>query len=152
MKCEEFETLMADALGGELSAVDASAFEQHITKCKKCRAEYESLTQSLQTLRSLPGPAHVTVARMGDRLVISPESGVPGARLHRLALTTLRYAATILIAFVAGYIWHTESDTPRVEAAARGDAIQRRFVDIHAQKPQRSHFAKCLLALTHRRH
>jgi anti-sigma factor RsiW len=152
MKCEEFETLMADALGDELSAGDAAAFEQHIAQCKKCQAEYESLSRSLQTLHSLPGPDHVRVERMGDRLVISPESGPPSVRLHRLALATLRYAATILIAFVAGYSWHTKSDTSPAEPGARSEAIQQRFVDIHAQKPQRSHFAKCLLAVTNRRH
>ena len=152
MKCEEFEMLMADALGDELTTADSSLFEQHIGQCKNCRAEYESLTRSLQTLHSLPGPARMKVERSGDRLVISPESGAPSARLHRFGLATLRYAATILIAFVAGYAWHTESGAPLIEPGARGEAIQQRFVDIHAQKPQRSHFAKCLLAVTNRRH
>jgi len=152
MKCEEFEMLMADALGDELGAADASAFEKHIAQCKNCRAEYESLKRSLEMFRALPGPTPVKVERLGDRLVISPESRPPSARLHRLALVTLRYAAAILIAFVAGYSWHSESDTPGIESGARSEAIGQRFVDIHAQDPQRSHFAKCLLAVTKHRH
>jgi anti-sigma factor RsiW len=152
MKCEEFEMLMADALGDEITGTDALAFEQHIAQCNKCSAEYQSLKRSLQTLHSLPGPDHVSVERLGDRLVISPVCGAPRARLHRFGLATLRYAATILIAFVAGYSWHTEPAAPQVNPEAPSEAIEQRFVDIHAQKPERSHFAKCLLAVSNRRH
>jgi predicted anti-sigma-YlaC factor YlaD len=150
MKCEEFEEMMADALGGELSASAVPAFEEHIAHCETCRAEYESLTQSLQTLQGLPSTAPVTVERVGDRLVISHEASVSNARLHRYAIAALRYAATILIAFGAGYGWHTDPQASRVDSGVRGDAIGQRFVDIHQRNPQRSHFAKCLMAVSNR--
>jgi anti-sigma factor RsiW len=39
MNCEEFEMLMADALGDELSPNDRPVFEAHLAECDCCRQE-----------------------------------------------------------------------------------------------------------------
>lgn len=130
MNCNDFETLMADALGNELSPADRPIFEAHLRDCLKCRGEYESTRRAVATMRELPGPARVTVRREGDRLVIEdkPPKHVSGkantvrrGRLRTVASSLLgpalggrgmqpaargalfRYAASVLIAFSVGY-------------------------------------------------
>jgi hypothetical protein len=105
-RCEDFEGLMADALGDELAPADRSAFEAHLAQCAQCRQEYESLRQTVGTMRDLPGPTRVSVRREGSRLVIDEkEAAAPRRRVWWVG-SPLRYAASILIAFTAGYALH----------------------------------------------
>ncbi len=121
MTCEDFEMLMADALGGELSPADRPVFEAHLAECEDCRREYESASKTVSTMRELPGPERLTIRREGDRLVIDKAP----ARVLRSPWWSrggvLRYAASILIAFTAGYALHAglllTGDTPSIQVA-----------------------------------
>ncbi|MFQ5423689.1 MAG: anti-sigma factor family protein [Phycisphaerae bacterium] len=156
MNCHEFEHWMADILGGELSAQDRAAFDDHLAACQACRTEYESAAATVRTLRSLPPPPDVSVRRSGDRLVISgARSGRVGGR-RRLASAILRYAAAIALAFAGGYGYHaTQVQVARVDArqggglaaAGRNETFRSALANAHAHNPDRSDLAKCLSAL-----
>jgi len=129
MKCEDFDMLMADALGGELSSNDRPAFDAHLAECERCRADFESSRRTLEDLRTLPGSRRVAARREGDRLVIEDATsigrGAPGEigaithptsakagpapmrrTIARFLASPMRYAAGLLIAFTAGYALH----------------------------------------------
>lgn len=188
MTCEDFEILMADALGNELSDADRPAFEAHLAGCEKCRREYETASRAVVTMRELPGPERITVRREGNRLVIedkrsaaraagfSLREGEPGAPLSRWfgyprGLKSaarrfggvFRYAASILIAFTAGYALHaglmlSDIGGPPAPIAQEGydrarvapaSNLQQALVNAHVRKPARSDLAKCLIAMAH---
>lgn len=188
MTCEDFDILMADALGDELSDADRPAFEAHLAECEKCRREYETASRAVVTMRELPGPERITVRREGNRLVIEDKRAAaraagfslrgrePGAPLSRWfgyprGLKpaarrfggVFRYAASILIAFTAGYALHAglmltdvgrpvvhvaQPDDVSTEAASVGN-LQQALVNAHVRKPARSDLAKCLIAMAH---
>ena len=102
MKCQDFETLMADALGNELAPADQPIFEEHLAQCDACRHEYATACETLATMRRLPGPEPVTLHDNGARLGI--EDAPTGTR--RPLRGAFRYAASGLIAFTAGYALH----------------------------------------------
>jgi len=161
MNCTDFEVLLADALGDELSVADRPAFEAHLAECEKCRREYETALRTVTTMRELSGPARVTVRREGDRLVIDDRPP------HALRMPwwfrrgAFRYAASILIAFAAGYAVHaglmmTEAGRPVDRVVAVGDgagdvtstsSLQQALVHTHVRNPARSDLAKCLIAM-----
>ena len=169
MNCEPVDSMMADALGDELSPDDRTAFEAHLAGCDRCRHEYETRLQTIKALRGLPGPQRVTIQRRGNRLVIEglPESQ-PGVMRVRYR-GVLRYAAGLLIAFTAGYATHlgmmmgdggsaSSSISPGAKhqgseemsfASARmeRDTLQSSLVSVHIRRPGRSDLAKCLIAM-----
>ncbi len=124
MNCEDFDMLMADALGDELSPDDRPDFETHLASCDRCREEYASASDVIASLRSIPGPERVVVRREGDRLIIQdgvePASSTAihdettlrhgSARWRSSTNPTfgslMRYAASLLIAFTGGYGLH----------------------------------------------
>lgn len=105
MNCEEFESLLADMLGGELTEAARPDFEAHLALCERCRHEYETSSSAVQSMRELPMPKRIVVSREGDRLVISPTQ-VEKPRWRRFTQSAFQYAASILIAFLAGYTVH----------------------------------------------
>ena len=62
---------LADAIGGELPADSRSAFDAHLRECVGCRREYEALRATIADARSLPLPARINVARVGEQLILS---------------------------------------------------------------------------------
>lgn len=161
MNCTDFEALLADALGDELCAADRPVFEAHLAECQKCRREYETALRTVTTMRGLPGPVRTTVRREGDRLVIDdrPSHGQRVPWWFRGSV--FRYAASILIAFAAGYAVHaglmmTEVGRPvgplvqedqGVESQTSPSSLQRALVHTHVRNPARSDLAKCLIAM-----
>lgn len=161
MTCREFEPLMADALGGELSGQDKQVFDAHLTECESCRAEFEAGVAVLDRLRSLPAP---------DETIVSLRNAPPGTtrlRDGKLFMTPrivplMRYAASILIAFAAGYGANgllSRSGMAGVSKEARRtslvvdtprpipESLQRKLAEVHARGPKRSDLAKCAIAL-----
>ena len=169
MNCEPFESMMADALGDELSPDDRTVFEAHLAGCDQCRHEYETRLQTIKSLRDLPGPQRVTIQRRGNRLVIQglPESPPEVMRVRYRGV--LRYAAGLLIAFTAGYATHlgmmmgedgsvTSSLSPVADhqgsekmnfasAQVERDTLQSSLVNVHFRRPGRSDLAKCMIAM-----
>lgn len=155
MNCENFQMLLADALGGELSDADRPAFEAHITQCSQCRHEYESMSGAVRSLQSLPDPQPIIVRRVGGRLILGESSsGTIAAFSHSL----IRYAAGLLIAFTAGYALRAGL-TPRnaapggsaaiqvADAGPKRDTLQGAIAGAHLRNPARSDLAKCLIAM-----
>jgi len=98
MSCKDFEEMLADALGGELSGVDRARFDGHVAMCETCRAEYESLVGAVGELRSLPAGDSVSTA-------VARHAGSRRAAPAPLRMGAVyRYAASVLIAFGAGYV------------------------------------------------
>ncbi len=136
MNCVDFEPLMADALGDELSPGDRRVFEAHLGECTRCRQEYATARRAVGMMRQLPGPMRVSARREGDRLVIEdkPAAGRvwdrPSSlsfdrlksRSHRLRSAArasgglFRYAAIVLIAFTAGYALHAGAVSRQLSA------------------------------------
>jgi anti-sigma factor RsiW len=160
MNCEDFETLMTDALGDELAPADRPAFTAHLAGCERCRHEYESARDTLITMRELPGPPAVNVRRVGNRLVIG-EPRHPSRFIARLTSAAFRYAAVILIAFCVGYGVRVQlgpdgtpqehrapsGETRRSDGRLPGDEFQTVLAGAHRRNPNRSDLAKCLDAL-----
>lgn len=154
MNCEDFQMLLADALGGELSNADRSGFDAHVAQCARCRAEYESMSGAVRSLQSLPEPQPVRVRRVGDRLILGEPSR---DSMTSFSYGLLRYAAGLVIAFTAGYALRAALTTPdaaprdgMVQVAAAGskrDTLQLAIAGAHLRNPARSDLAKCLSAM-----
>jgi len=154
MKCEDFQMLLADALGGELSDADRPAFQTHLAQCARCRTEYESMSGAVRSLQALPEPRPVSVRRVGDRLILSES---PPRTLAWFSHGLLRYAAGLLIAFTAGYTLRaglTPHDATSgagvvrvADAGSKRDSLQVAIAGAHLRNPARSDLAKCLMAM-----
>jgi len=142
--CESYEPMMADALGGELSESDRPAFEAHLDACERCRRDYHSAAGLLGELRAhLETPAEsnapITEARGGTR------SFKPAV--------LLRYAAAIVLAFSAGYLWNRPATGAPTHTQATGTSgggaisVRERLVLAHRANPDASDFAKSLRAV-----
>ena len=180
MNCEQFEYLLADALGGELSSVQRAGFDGHVRDCARCRREFESASAAISAMRSLPGPPVATAGFAQDRF--DSMVGIASSETRRYAALwrpVLRYAAAIAIAFVAGYVVRAglapsiltpgvkpetfaetsqefrEPKLPGVRetlAQARPRSFEAAFAGAHLRDPSRSDLAKCMVAMfgTHR--
>ena len=168
MNCEAFETLMADALARELSPADKPAFDEHLSTCDACRRLYEAHRGTLDILRSLPEPARLGVERIGERLILhdprdSSRRRPPYQRLRQwLPSGAVRYAASVLVAFTAGYALHvglmmqdaTRPGAPSVpvhtiaKGEGGGETVEAALVTAHRRNPKRTDLAKCMAALT----
>ena len=161
MQCEEIEVLLADALGGELAEDDRQVLEAHLAACERCRSEYESSRSAIEDMRQLPGPPNIDVRREGDRLVIVPATGAPSRPVRRFMPVMLRYAASILIAFLAGYVFraamategrqpelvHSSDDQkPRTVEPPR-PSVMVALAGEHARRRGRSELASCMKVL-----
>lgn len=143
-ECETYEPMIADALGGELSANDRPAFDAHLSACDRCRRDYESSANTLRNLRSnlsVPQPSRMTAT------VLQRTS----ARDSRN--TILRYAAAIALAFTAGYVWNRpapnnpENPTISQNAPSANNSIRDRLAIAHRADPLASEFAISLRAI-----
>lgn len=163
MNCKEIELLLADAVGDELRDADRAAFDTHLAECESCRREYETLRGAMHAMRGVSTPARVSVRREGDRLVIS--EGRPAADTQRMwrPATVFRYAASVLIAFLAGYLMHAglmigdaeKATTPadRMAEAPRkssSPSLRDALVLAHEHNPNASDFAKLVMAMSER--
>lgn len=166
MNCETCEQLFADALGGELSVEQRSAFDAHLAECPACRTAYAGDSAALCAMRSLPMPDSQT-ARAGhsaviDELRVSRASRSRGTvRGRSFGSRPARLAASLLIAFTAGYVarWMTAPrgalpvspvavsvPADEVRAGSVQEALARSF----EARRSGSDFARCLAVLFER--
>lgn len=160
MNCEEFEMMLADALGSELSEKDRPSFERHLSQCENCRREYETAQQTITMMQSLTAPRQITVQREADRLVIQESPTTFSFRRRLPMMSLLRYAASVLIAFTAGYGLHAglmitdagSTTTTNIDHHSpithhSPEDFQSALAGVHAQQPSRSNLAKCMIAM-----
>ncbi|MDO8630124.1 MAG: zf-HC2 domain-containing protein [Phycisphaerales bacterium] len=171
MNCERFESLLADALGDELSSANRQTFEEHLRTCERCRHEYESSSAALSALRSLPAPSVVPASVAEAHSIRHSDTAPTIKRVAPRWLSLLRYAAAIVIAFAAGYFYRAEraslavkpgvgpatvayvSDEPGVLgdrerfAQASPHNFEAALAGAHLQDPSRSDLAKCMIAM-----
>ncbi len=169
MNCEDSETLMADAASGELSDTDRPAFEAHLAECAKCRLELESLQRTVAQMRGLPGASGVgDVPDLRAKTILAATGGLedrwseklvshqqPGRGLRRPGGGVFRFAASVLLAFAAGYGVHaglmTGVSVPGNHHVVKGEPVTltHALVSAHRQNPSRSDLANCLAAMFH---
>ncbi|MEK6674436.1 MAG: zf-HC2 domain-containing protein [Planctomycetota bacterium] len=132
MGCEDYQLLMADALGNELAESDRCRFEDHLAACETCRREYEASSKSVQMLRSLPEPSEMDLARNQHEWVGSESARQPirrglvtSSRLRSMRI--LRQAASIALAFTAGFGVHGMWTASRFPSGT-ADTLQHSFV------------------------
>ncbi|MDD5765829.1 MAG: hypothetical protein PHW79_06255 [Candidatus Marinimicrobia bacterium] len=51
MKCDDFKTMMIDAIYNEIADEDRKHLSVHIVECEKCRAEFSGLRTTSQTMK-----------------------------------------------------------------------------------------------------
>ena len=166
MKCEDFESYLADALGDELAPEDRPTFESHLAECETCRQEYEESQRAIDTMRVLSGPQRASIHREEGRLIIqmpessdvAPDEAAAGSRTAAgMGTGLLRYAATVLFAFTAGYAVHaglimaddarTGQLVTHVGKSAPRD-LRGSLVSAHARNPSYSGLGKLLAVIT----
>ena len=160
MNCEQFMDQLAEALGDELPPTMQSEFDTHVASCTKCRREYQSMRDTMSTLRQLPPAPEVSVRRLDDSLVFGRSTDL--RRLARFRLGAIfRYAAIILLAFLVGFATRGGSDTgPRVPHVKEGvsaparpprvdgdDTFRTALAGAHRQNPSSTRLTKLLVAL-----
>ncbi len=165
MNCANLELLMADALGDELSPGDRIAFETHLGECQKCRQEYATARRAVAAMRELPGPvrlvhdSNLARAGKGDRLVLAEKQTAGSAWVQppaRKSAGLFRYAASLLIAFAAGYALNERPnpltvgpEPSRDSQETTSDTLRGALVSVHVRNPARCDLAKCLIAFAH---
>jgi predicted anti-sigma-YlaC factor YlaD len=150
MSCEDFDVLMADALGGELAESDRARFEGHLAFCAACRDEYQSLAGAVDRMRSLPGSSRVSESIEREAL----SDGAVPARRSRIGVF-YRYAASVLLAFGAGYVFRGESGLASPSgapvAAQRahdgGVTLGTALVSAHQKRPGGSGLSAAMTAM-----
>ncbi len=159
MNCQEFEMMLAEALGDELREGDRQAFDAHAAECARCRSEFASLRRTVTTLQMLPAAQGVRLERVGDQLILSTAAcGLhPPSPLTRWFGALVRYAACVVLAFAAGYSLHPERIGPAlnwgpraprvVSTGSRSDSLQAALTGAYGRNPTRSDLAKCLIAM-----
>jgi anti-sigma factor RsiW len=115
MNREEINDLMADYLGGEMSAVQKSLFEKSLAEHPDLAGEVSALAKTLSTLR-FAEPATVSAG--------VDSTGKQSARKSRIT-TWCQLAAALLIAFSTGFLSHDYLTADRPDSAIRTDNAMR---------------------------
>ena len=162
MNCEQYESLLADVLGGEASSADRTLLEAHCATCEPCRRDYASSVEALSAMRSLQSP---TAILPFDSSSAAASRGIGQTRpTLPFWMGIARYAAGIVIAFSAGYLFHATRSMSPVGISKRPgvtvmhsmheteiDAPARRFeaalASAHMKNPSQSDLAKCMIAV-----
>ena len=153
MTCEDFERLLPDALGGELTEADLHLLDAHVSQCAACRTEYDSLQATIGRLGELSAPRSARMRREGDRVILLDDTGRKRSLSKRLAFGAFRYAASVLIAFTAGYAlhaWLMMADVAKTASPLErqgGRTFQVAVASAHLRNPTGSDLAKCMSAI-----
>ncbi len=160
MNCERFLDRLAEALGDELSPTMQTEFDTHVASCARCHREYQSMQDTMSTLRQLPPAPEVSIRRLDDSLVFGLSTDL--RRLARFRPSAmLRYAAVILLAFLAGFATRRgpeiapggphvkeEISVPGQPPGVDGDdTFRTALACAHRQNPSSTRLTKLLVAL-----
>lgn len=107
-ECRFVDEHLADYLGNELSPADLATFRTHLAECPACSQRAAGLADAQHALVSIAAPAPDD-AFMGvpAPMLASERGGARGRSASSLAL-----AASILLAFTAGYLVGTPAPVP----------------------------------------
>lgn len=108
MEREQIQILMADYLGGELAPDMAEDFKTSLERYPDLSAEVMELRNTLQALGAVRGP--ISDIHTKDLYKQDNQQMQDGA--SSVYQVVKRYAAVILIAFIAGYISHMTTLEP----------------------------------------
>ncbi len=157
MNCNEVELLFAEAIGDELDASHRASLHAHLAVCESCRGEFEGLSKTVTGMKTIDPPSRLSVERIGDRLVIGRSLHRSGRRMQPVLWAACRYAASVLIAFLAGYTLHARlpqvnAPQPLDSAPARspghhGVSFESALVSAHMHNPAGSGLATGLKIL-----
>ncbi|MCH8146780.1 MAG: zf-HC2 domain-containing protein [Planctomycetes bacterium] len=160
MNCERFMDQLADALGNELPPTMQTEFDTHVASCANCRGEYQSMQDTMSTLRQLPPAPEVSIRRLDGSLVFGRSTDL--RRLARFPLGVMfRYAAIILLAFSVGFATrggsgagqgepHVKEETsvPGQPLGVDGEETFRTaLANAHQKNPNSKRLTKLLMAL-----
>ena len=161
MNCQQLEPHLPDLLGGELSPELGLACAAHLADCSGCRARVEAL----QNVQALLRDAATGAERFPLRAIggISQSARTAPSSIARPMFVVLRYAAVIVLAFLAGFATRAPgkpvggaTGTSAVAAAAgAGDPaanprLQREYREIASAHPEATSFGRTLLLLARR--
>ncbi|MHC5108435.1 MAG: anti-sigma factor [Planctomycetota bacterium] len=170
MSREEFDNLLADALGGELDDERAARFQTLLDGSEEFHREYESLQTTLTQFSALAGPVKVSMAdafintQGGESGGESPGGPAPESRTYPIKRPGhwMRYAASILAAFTCGYGAHAglmlfaDSDQgSQSEVVVDGspapdsvkESVEERMFREYRRNHDRPEFARCMVAM-----
>ena len=161
MNCERFMDLLAEALGDELPPTMQTEFDTHVASCANCRREYESMRDTMSTLRQLPPAPEVSIRRLDDSLVFGRSTDLRRSPRLRPGVL-LRYAAVILLAFLAGFatrrgpeiapggphVKEGNSAPAQPALADEEDTFRTAMASAHRQNPSSARLTKLLVALS----
>ncbi len=152
--CQFVEEHLADYLGDELAPADLAAVRSHVAECPSCRQRIEGLADAQDRLASIAvsAPDDVSAAAMPPAVRAAP------ARSPRRFLTPHALAASILLAFVAGYLVGSPSRTPppgqgsstRAPRGAELPRVAREYMHASRALPASNSFAWALVSAARR--
>ncbi|MCO6435544.1 MAG: hypothetical protein J5J06_00475 [Phycisphaerae bacterium] len=158
--CEYFVERMADALGSGTPATPDPELAMHLQTCADCRKTWDEALHGLRLLRELPEPVGLEIRAEEDRVFIfrSSSAAAPGTRYGSI----LRYAAAILLAFLAGFAARSwlpgslsEAGNRSAPQLVRDDqpraapvSVETALVRAHQRNPGSSDLAKLLIAVS----
>ncbi len=119
MNCERISEHLADYIGCELDPQQRLAFDAHLQQCETCRAETQSLEETIATLHRLETP-------------LAPTAGTSPPPLRLGALQPLAYAAVLFIGLGIGW-WIKPSD------ATTAASVDRPAIREVQERPSRVH-------------
>lgn len=160
MNCERFMDVLADALGNELPPTMQAEYDTHMASCAACRRESESMHETLSTLRHLPPAPEVSIRRLDGSLVLGRSTDLRRSARPRWD-AMFRYAAIILLAFLAGFairrgpevspgVPHVKEGSSPPPPPARVDeyvTFRTALAGAHHKNPSSQRLTKLLMAL-----
>jgi anti-sigma factor RsiW len=97
MNRDEFESQLADYLGGEMNADERGRFENYLQQNPAAHAEARELSAALDALGGLPAASQVEAA-----MAVCNLSVIRRWRIQRFAVAALKAAAVLAIGVVLG--------------------------------------------------
>lgn len=136
MNCELSANALHGYFDGELDAVRAAEFEQHVAGCARCQASLtmmRSLREGLQKSDLYQGSS----SRMRSRIAAELDDGAQTSRTKwKLVLIPAVSLALVLIGLRVGSVWtHHRTDSARLQAE---------LIDAHVRSLQPGHLTDVL--------
>lgn len=148
---------LADYLASELTPDERRAFEDHLISCEPCRAHAESLGAVQRSLLAAAGSLDAANARTASLTPAPASLRIPAPQVSRVATRIARplaLAASLALAFAAGYFSRAPRATPLTPSTRNADAtiprVARDYLKAAQSTPTASSFTWSLLSVARR--